>query len=236
MTEPADDALAALLLPCRLEGFAREDDARGLLSIPRVIVIEPSRMRPPGFLRDSVCQRQARRLRFPGRLRLLVLYHPAQYPLARALCGHYRNLELWYIPPEREGPQAADEALAREWAAWDEMARERATQVLVASEHHVDDESLRMRLRELGVINPRAFLPGTRSQWPRSRLPPGSRGPVRMGRERRACGGRGDAERGLGGRGAAAHGYRDVGACAAVGRRRVGGDDHQLGGDPDRHL
>ena len=184
MTEPADDVLAVLLLPGRLEGFAREDHARGLLSIPRVVALEPSRMRPPGFLRDAICQRQARRLRFPGRLRLLVLYHPAQYPLARALRGHYRDLELWYIPPERESLQAADEALGRELAALDELARERATQVLVASEHYVDDASLRMRLRELGVINPRAFLPGTRSQWRRSRLPSGSLGPTRVTRTR----------------------------------------------------
>ena len=169
MTEPADDVLAGLLLPSRLEGFAREDHARGLLSIPRVIALEPPRIRPPGFLRDAICQRQARRLRFPGQLRLLVLYDPAQYPLARALCSHYQELELWYIPPERERRPTADDAHARELASWDEMARERATQVLVASEHYVDDASLRMRLRELDVINPRAFLPGTRSQWRRSR-------------------------------------------------------------------
>jgi len=167
MTEPADDVLAALLLPGPLEGFAREDHARGLLSIPRVIALEPSRMRPPGFLRDQVCSRQARRLRFPGRLRLLVLYHPAQYPLARALCARYQDLELWYIPPERETMEAADEAHTRELVALDQIARERATRVIVASGHYVDDESLRARLRELGVINPRAFLPGARSQWRR---------------------------------------------------------------------
>jgi hypothetical protein len=172
MTAPADDLLAALLLPGRLEGLAREDHARDLLSIPRVVALEPSRMRPPGFLRDAVCQRQARRLRFPGRLRLLVLYHPAQYPLARALCAQHQDVELWYIPPERETLEAADEARTRELVALDERARERAARVLVASEHSVDDESLRARLRELGVINPRAFLPGARAQWRRSRLPP----------------------------------------------------------------
>lgn len=169
MTEPADDALAVLLLPGRLEGLAREGHARGLLSIPRVVALEPSRMRPPGFLRDAVCQRQARRLRFPGRLRLLVLYHPAQYPLARALCAHYQDLELWYIPPERGTLEAGDEAHARELAILDEIARERATRVLTASEHHVDDGPLRVRLRALGVINPRAFLPSAPSQWRRSR-------------------------------------------------------------------
>ena len=176
MTEPADDVLAVLLLPGQLEGFAREDHARGLLSIPRVVALEPSRMRPPRFLRDGISLRQARRLRFPGRLGLLVLYHPAQYPLARALCARYQ-VELWYIPPEPEHMEAADEAHARELAAFDALARERATRVVEASAGHVDDESLRVRLRELGVINPRAFLPGSRSQWRRPRLPPDHEGP-----------------------------------------------------------
>ncbi len=165
MTEPADDVLAVLLLPGRLEGFAREQHARGLLSIPRVVALEASRLRPPGFLRDTVCQRQARRLRFPGRLRLLVLYHPAQYPLARALCARYQDLELWYVPPEPEAGPTADGKLAD----LDAMARERATQVLGAGERPVDDALLRERLSELGVINPHAFLPGARSRWPRSR-------------------------------------------------------------------
>ena len=169
MTTPADDALAVLLLPGRLEGLALEGHARDLLSIPRVIALEPSRMRPPRFLQDALCQRQARRLRFPGRLRLIVLYHPAQYPLARAMCAHYQDLELWYIPPGHELLEAADEAATRELLALDELARERASQVLTAGEHGVDDGSLRVRLRELGVINPRAFLPGTRSRWPRVR-------------------------------------------------------------------
>jgi hypothetical protein len=171
MTEPADDVLAALLLPSGLEGFAREGHARGLLSIPRVVALEPPRVRPPRFLRDALCQRQARRLRFPGRLRLLVLYHPAQYPLARALCTHYQDVELWYVPPVPGPLPAAGEARPGELADLDQLARERATQVLAASAHDVDDASLRARLDDLGVINPRAFLPGSPSQWPR----PGSR-------------------------------------------------------------
>lgn len=169
MTEPADDALAVLLLPGRLEGLPRERHARDLLLIPRVIALEPSRMRAPAFLTDAVTQRQARRLRFPGMLRLLVLYHPAQYSLARALCAHYGDLELWYIPPGRETLGTAIQARTREMVSLDELARERATQVLTASEQHVDDGSLRVRLRELGVIDPRAFNPGARSKWPRSR-------------------------------------------------------------------
>jgi hypothetical protein len=163
VTEPADNKLAVLLLPGPLEGFPREQHARGLLSIPRVVALEAARLRPPGFLRDAVCQRQARRLRFPGRLRLLILYHPAQYPLARALCAQYQDLELWYLPPGRQTLRTADDL------SFDTLARERATQVLEAGAGGVDDESLRTRLRELGVISPRAFLPGAKSQWRRSR-------------------------------------------------------------------
>ncbi len=161
MREPATDSLAVLLLPGKLEGIALEAHARDLLSIPRVIALEPSRIRPPRFLRDAISLRQARRLRFPGQPRLLLLYHPAQYPLARALCARYEDLELWYISPAA-GRSAADQADARE-AALDVLARERARQVLPVDEAgSVDNAPLRERLRELDVINPRAFLPGAR--------------------------------------------------------------------------
>jgi hypothetical protein len=158
-----DDALAVLLLPGRLEGLVLEGHARDLLSIPRVVALEPSRLRPPRFLRDAISVRQARRLRFPGRLRLLVLYHPAQYPLARALCAHHEDLELWYIRPGHQATETADEAHTRELLAFDELARERARQVLTVTEGGgVDDAPLRARLRELDVISPRAFIPGRR--------------------------------------------------------------------------
>ena len=154
-----DDSLAVLLLPGKLEGLVLEGHARDLLSIPRVVALEPPRVRPPRFLREATSLRQARRLRFPGRLRLLVLYHPAQYPLARALCAYHEDLELWYIPPGREA-LAADEAHTRELLAFDELARERARQVLTVTEGGgVDDAPLRARLRELDVISPRAFIP-----------------------------------------------------------------------------
>jgi hypothetical protein len=158
----ADDPLAVLLLPGRLVGFELEAHARDLLSIPRVVALESSRMRPPRFLRDGFSLRQARRLRFPGRPRLLVLYHPAQYPLARALCACHENLELWYIPPAREAMETAGQADARELLVLDELARERASQVLAATEDGVDAAPLRARLRELDVINPHAFIPGAR--------------------------------------------------------------------------
>jgi hypothetical protein len=154
----AGDPLAILLLPGRLEGLPMEAHARDLLSIPRVVALEPSRVRPARSLRDAVSLRQARRLRFPGRPRLLLLYHPAQYPLARALGAYHEDLELWYMPPGRTALETAD----RELLVFDELARERAAQVLTATDGIVGSALLRERLRELGVLNPRAFIPGSR--------------------------------------------------------------------------
>lgn len=162
MTASAEDPLAVLLLPGRLEGLALEAHARDLLSIPRVVALEPSQVRPPRFLREAISLRLARRLRFPGRPRLLLLYHPAQYPLARALCAYHEDLELWYVRPDRSALETADQAQARELLVFDELARERARQVLTATDGGVADAPLRARLRELDVINPYAFIPGTR--------------------------------------------------------------------------
>jgi len=153
----ADDPLAIMLLPGRLEGLAMEAHVRDLLSIPRVVALEPSRLRPARSRRDAVSLRQARRLRFPGRPRLLLLYHPAQYPLARALCACHEDLELWYVPPGRTALETADPGLL----AFDRLARERATQVLTATDGGVGSALLRERLRELDVINPHAFMPSS---------------------------------------------------------------------------
>ena len=162
MRAPADDPLAVLLLPGRLEGLALEAHARDLLSIPRVVAVEPPRLRPLRSLRDAVSLRQTRRLRFPGQPRLLLLYHPAQYPLARALCACHEDLELWYVTPGRGALETAGQAHARELLVFDELARERARQVLTATEGGLDAAPLRARLRELDVINPHAFVPSPR--------------------------------------------------------------------------
>jgi hypothetical protein len=158
MPAPTDDSLGVLLLPSKLEGFELEDHARDLLSIPRVIALEPSRFRTPRLMRNAVGVRQARRLAFPGRPRILVLYHPAQYPLARALLAQDDELELWYFPLVDEAGLESSEL-----HEFDQLAREHAsqiTQVLAGAE--VDDEPLRERMRELDVINARAFVPVAR--------------------------------------------------------------------------
>ncbi|HEY2258328.1 MAG TPA: hypothetical protein VGH45_01370 [Solirubrobacteraceae bacterium] len=168
--ELPDEPLGLLLLPGRLEGFELEAHARDLLSIPRVVALEPSRVPTPKFMRDAASLRQARRLRFPGRPRAVVLYHPAQYPLARALLGHYEQLELWYIAPDRETLAAAGHAHTADLLEFDDLARVHARQTVAVTEAaEVQDGPLRIRLRELEVISPRAFVPVVPSRRPRRR-------------------------------------------------------------------
>ncbi|HEY1704361.1 MAG TPA: hypothetical protein VGG75_32090 [Trebonia sp.] len=176
------EPLGVLLLPGKLEEIEIQAHARDLLSIPRVVALEPPRVRLPRFLRATPSPRQAKRLKFPGTVRLLVLYDPEQYPLARALLARHEDAELWYLPsaapsavggrsPATGSPPAgstldpaagsADDLLSE----FDDLARERATQVLTAGDDgSVDDSALRDRLRELGIISPYAFVPGARTR------------------------------------------------------------------------
>jgi hypothetical protein len=160
MSYVREDSMAILLLPGPLEAFEREEHARSLLSIPRVVALEASPRRTPSWLRNALPMRQARRLRLPGVVRLVVLYHPAQYPLARALCARHEGAELWYLPPERPTVAGRNPAETQELLATDALARDRSTRTLTetpAGDSYDDD--LRIRLRELDVINARAFVP-----------------------------------------------------------------------------
>jgi hypothetical protein len=165
MPEPGEESLAVLLLPSKLEEFELGAHARGLLSIPRVVALEPPRFRTPRLMRNAVGIRQARRLPFPGRPRMIVLYHPAQYPLAQALLSHDDELELWYIAPDVESLTGSSEL-----NDLDDLARAHATQIVpVRDGTDVSDEDLRERMRELDVINARAFIPVARSRRASSR-------------------------------------------------------------------
>jgi hypothetical protein len=154
------DALALLLLPARLETFELAAHARDLLEIPRVLALEPSRFGTPLSLRDAVTARQARRLRFNGEPRAFVLYHPRQYPLARALLAVHEQADLWYFQPDLQ--TLDDEDLV----GLDELARTRATRVLVATPNgdaRADNQPLRARLLELEVISHRPYVPSPRT-------------------------------------------------------------------------
>lgn len=170
MPAAGEDSMAILLLPTRLEGFEREEHARSLLAIPRVVALEASQRRTPAWLRNAAPLRQARRLRLPGLVRLVVLYHPAQYPLARALCARFEDAELWYLPPDRSEVSGRNTEETQELLVADSLARDRSTRTLTqtpAGDSYDDD--LRVRLHELDVINARAFLPEARFARPRLR-------------------------------------------------------------------
>lgn len=162
MTENPE-LLAVLLLPCRLEEFELAGHARDLLAIPRVVAVEPPPARARRLRRNSVTALQARRLRFPGEPRVFVLYHPGQYPLVRALLGVHRQAELWYAAPVPASLGAGAEPAAGDLMTLDELARTRAYHVVDATsdgDPHVENEALRSRLRELGVISHRPFVAG----------------------------------------------------------------------------
>jgi hypothetical protein len=154
------EPLAVLLLPEALEQFELAEHARELLTIPRVIALEPSRHRTPRLLRETAPLRQARRLRFPGQPKVLVLYGPEQYRLARALLARYENSELWYVRNDSE--RAHDEELRE----FDELARARARPERTLSPElgsAVAGAPLRLRLQELGIISPHPFVPAGRA-------------------------------------------------------------------------
>lgn len=159
LDDSAREPLGILLLPCELEDFELAGHARELLSIPRVAAVEPPRRRTPRLLRDTLPVRQAKRLRFPGEPRVLVLYHPAQYALGRALLARHQRSELWYV--ERELAALVDEPnFSRdELLELDQLARDRARQTISPA-----DDALRYRLRELEIISARPFVPGARIQ------------------------------------------------------------------------
>jgi hypothetical protein len=172
VTHPVpEDSLALLVLPGPLEGFELEQHARGLLSVPRVIALEPGRLRPPRPLRDPTALRQARRLRLPGRLALLVLYHPQQYPLVRALRVRHEQAELWYAEPAPGALDVHPDSERGDLVELDELARHHASGALARGDDgSLDDGPLRARLRELDVISPYAFVPSGRmgrARWPR---------------------------------------------------------------------
>lgn len=162
MAEP----LALLLLPSRLEEFALRDHARDLLDVPRVVALEPPRLRPRGVWADALAARQARRLRLPGDARVLVLYHPAQYPLGRALLSRHAGSELWYWRPAQGELEAeADDRRRTRLRDFDDLAAARATRVLAPAPGEgarEGNQPLRARLVELEVISSRPFAPNGR--------------------------------------------------------------------------
>ncbi len=161
---PPKEPLGVLVLPSKLEESGLATHARDLLDIPRVVALEPSRSHPGRLARsDAVIIRTAKRLRFPGQPLVVVLFHPRQYRLSRALAARHKA-ELWYVtggpwePFESEGEEA-------DLRLFDQLAREVAAGLVAATgsqSSRIDNEPLRRRLVELEIISSKPFVPGAR--------------------------------------------------------------------------
>lgn len=143
--------LCVLLLPRTLESFIQREQAEDLLRAPGVIAVDPPRLRfgavarMPAALGDAIAARQARRLlgelRGQGDPRVFVIFHPVQYPLARALLAQCPGAELWYSRWDRyELAYDASEATRARLAELHELAAARATITYAVSEPLVEQE------------------------------------------------------------------------------------------------
>ncbi len=113
--DPPLRPLCLLLLPRALEGFLLKDQAQDLLRAPGVVAVDPPAVRYgilgrlPRVVADVLAQGQARRLvktlrrdaqrdgTRGGVPRVVVIFHPLQYVLARAILTTVRGeCELWY--------------------------------------------------------------------------------------------------------------------------------------------
>jgi hypothetical protein len=136
--------LALLLLPRKLEGFILRDQAEDLLRAERVVAADPppipygSVLRLPQVMAHLTARRTARRLlkalRRRGTPRVVVIFHPVQWPLARAVLELAEGAELWYWCWDRfdHAYDASPDRRAR-LAAYHEAAAERATLTIAAS-------------------------------------------------------------------------------------------------------
>ena len=99
--------LCLLLLPRPLDGFILRDQAQDLLRADGVVAVDPPRVRygalarlPPvlgDVLANGVAKRLIKALRRNGdRPKVIVIFHPVQVLLARAILRRVDDCELWY--------------------------------------------------------------------------------------------------------------------------------------------
>lgn len=99
--------LCLLLLPRPLEGFILRDQAQDLLRAEGVVAVDPPRVpygalaRLPHRVADVLAHGVARRLikalrRNGDRPKVIVIFHPVQILLARAILERVPDCELWY--------------------------------------------------------------------------------------------------------------------------------------------
>ena len=147
--------IGVLLLPRTLEQFILRDQAEDLLTAPGVFAIEPARvsygaqLRLPASVGDGLAATQARRLKLPGVPRVIVIFHPLQYPLARGLIAQHPDAELWYWRWDRY--EAAYDATRRQRDRLEEL---HLAASLRAAVNIVVSDALGDLAREEGGANP----------------------------------------------------------------------------------
>ena len=143
--------VCVLLLPRRLESFIQREQAEDLLRSPGVSAANPPRLRfgavarLPRPLGAAVAGIQAshllKRLRRRGEPRAFVIFHPVQYPLARALLERCPDAELWYSRWDRyELAYDAGESTRARLAELHEQAATQAAITYAVSEPLVEQE------------------------------------------------------------------------------------------------
>jgi hypothetical protein len=124
--------LAVLLLPEVLERFSLRERAEDLLKAPGVVAVDPARVsyralaRLPDPVVSGLAAGQARRMNLPGTPRVVLIFHPLQYPVARALIAQHPDARLWYGDPPVHLDAEPPPRLARRIAELDHMASLRA--------------------------------------------------------------------------------------------------------------
>jgi len=162
--------ICVLLLPRELGSFVQREQAEDLLRAPGVVAVDPPRVRYgvfgrlPETLAGILAASQARRLvralrRRAGEPRAVVIFHPLQYPLARAILGLSPDAELWYGRWDRyERAYDAAPAMRHRLDELHALAAERSALTFVVS-----DELVRLE-RQAGrdavlVTNPADSFP-----------------------------------------------------------------------------
>jgi hypothetical protein len=152
--------LAVLLLPRALEDFILRDQAQDLLRAEGVVAAEPppvpygSVLRLPELIAYTLAQRTAKRLerglRRHGTAKVIVMFHPVQWPLARALLEREPGAELWYGRWDRfEHAYDARPRRRERLARYHELAAERSVLTFAASERLAELEREEGRTAEL---------------------------------------------------------------------------------------
>ena len=152
-SSPQGSPICVLLLPRELERFILREQAQDLLRAPNVVAVDPPRLaygvvaRVPDAVASGLAARQARRLvrvlrRDRGEPRAIVIFHPLQYPLARAMLAACPASELWYGRWDRyEHAYDAGPALRERLTTLHELAAARSALTFVASDKLADLEA-----------------------------------------------------------------------------------------------